>query len=162
MTNDNLTKWEDFFENEEKTRAYFLGIIAIIVAIIGIGIASFLSIRAFNHRYDAEAKGAGKIRYEFNSRTNQSVGTFSVSAGRLEYGFFQESGKKNTNYQIEYKKNNSSKFIYVKYVLVSENNDYNGSYFLIKNSYSQRFDIKVIRYNNKNSNAVFEFDWGIS
>lgn len=165
MTTQNELEWIQFAKKPQTIKAFvgplFWTIVGIIVTVISIGVTVGLSVNAYNHRYDSTAVAAGSIEFSYSSSKQSAAGTLTASAGTLEYGYYQKSGSSNTKYYMTYKKNNDSTYLFLREVTVYANNDYTGSYDILKNNYSQAFDIRIDRKNNASTNSVFYFDWGV-
>ena len=136
-------------------------VVAIIVGIVTCVVTIAVGIWTYNHRYDGAAEASGGVKFSFKSNFNSDACSFTPSAGAVYYGYFQPSGSKNTQYALYYKKNNKTTYSYLKQVECASNNDYEGDYYLTYNRYSQKYDFKVDRKNNKSTTSKFEVDWGI-
>ena len=136
-------------------------VVAIIVGIVTCVVTIAVGVWTYNHRYDANAEASGGASFSFESNHNSDSCSFTSSAGTIRYGFFQASGSKNTKYDLSYKKNNNTSYNFLKSTECYSNNDYDGDYYLTYSSYSQKYDFKVDRKNNKSTSSSFEVDWGI-
>lgn len=140
-------------------------VIALIVGIISIGVAVAsvaVGVHTYNHRYDASAKAAQGLEFTLSNNKDSGAGTITMSAGRCTYGYFQKSGKVNTKYVLKKKKTEDSSYSTLKSEFtIFENNNYEGAYLLASSKYSQSYDIKLEKKNNKSNETVFEIDFGI-
>lgn len=147
-----------------KARAIDWVIAGVIIAIIALGatvVGIAVSVNAYNHRYDANAKAAQGLEFTLSGKSSDA-GTITMSAGKCTYGYFQKSGKVNTKYVLKYKKTENSSYSTLKSEFtIYENNNYEGAYLLASNKYSQSYDIKLEKKNNKSNETVFEIDFGI-
>lgn len=140
-------------------------IVGVVVGILTLGVtvvAVAVSVNQYNHRYDADAESATGLEFTLSNNKDSTSGSVTMSAGKCTYGYFQKSGPVNTKYVLKYKKTSSSSYSTLKSEFtVYSNNDYEGSYTLGNNKYSQKYDIKLEKKNNKSKKTVFEVDFAI-
>lgn len=156
-------------ETQKRSKAFFWGIIIAVLTLavtcIGVAVAvkSYnLSKETYNHRYDADANAAGECSYVFEANgKNSGIASFTVSAGKLTYGYYQESGVSNTEYTLYYKGTVNSNYRKLKNLTVYSNRNYTGDFYMAKNRYSTRYDVKCAKNNNMGTKSVFKFNWGV-
>ena len=140
-------------------------IVTVIVAIVTLGVTVAgvaITEKTYNHRYDADATAAKALEMTISNNKDSASGSVTMSAGQLTYGYFQKSGPVPTKYVLQYKKTSDSSYSTLKgEFTIYSNNDYNGSYNMAKNKYSQKYDVRLCKKSNKSKETVFEIDFGI-
>ena len=82
-------------------------------------------------------------------------------AGRLYYGYWQDSGKTSVKYNFYYKRNSKSTYICLKEVTIYSNDDYTGDYKIVSSKYSRKYDFKVCKMSQKSKKSVARIDLGV-
>lgn len=137
-----------------------ISILTLVVSAASLGYA----LATYNQRYDADAKSASTIIYNFDSNKSTLDGEAIACRGMFYYGLYQSQGNLNNRYSIEYKRANSSRFKYFDNYVVKKNltgNEKNDKKKWGKILISKKYFFRVSKLNNNSVPSIFNLDWFI-
>ncbi len=142
---------------------FWLTLISIIVTVVSI-IATVHCIEVskedYNHRYDADAQAAGGFVFTLSANA-EKADTFTASAGRVTYGYFQKDGETPSQYELRYKPSDNTKYLPLRTIAAYRNGDCVGYFELAYSQYSQKYDLSCKRLGGGSGNTTIEIDWGV-
>lgn len=144
----------------DKARA-ILTIIGTVAAVLAVVLTGIVAVHQYNHRYDANAEASAKIVLTFTQVKKVGQGTITMSAGKLNYGYFQVYGPVPSEYQLFWKLSSKSNYNTPKTLTVSKNGVYIGDSNLATNKYSTKYDIAIQRMNADKDQGKLEVDFGV-
>ncbi len=143
-------------KRRDKSHWGWIPIVLLIVAVLAVGLTVFQILTHYNE--DAEPQFSMAFQFRGNRR-NHAASAFTSSAGDLHYGFFQDSGRWGTRYSLEYKRTNRTAYIMLDdRIVITSNDDYNGSFFIRRLWRALRFDVRATRLNHWGTNSTFVMD----
>ena len=148
--------------NMDRANVDLLAWITIGVTLLGIVVAVSLGVWTYNHRYDASAEASDSMKFTFTETRNVAAKSFTQSAGKVYYGYWQDSGKTPVKYRFYYKRSEWSEY-YIEddAVWIYENDEYDGDYKFSSRSKSQKYDFKVKKMTKQNANSKLIVDWAV-
>lgn len=147
----------------EYAKALGIGeVLTILGIIIGLVSAVAIAVWQYNTRYDAEAKAADGIDFSYSSTYNVGAGTITMSAGEVTCGYTQVLGatSSSTKYDVYYKKTSNRSYTKFDTVYLMPGND-EGEYDFKDSWFSQKYDVKAERKNNKTTVSSFRMFFGV-